>query len=117
MPNLPNALLLCVTLDPILRILLKLLAILPILIGNRRLDGIVRVGLDQKRLDETKHRDDLVRRFPLIWTQQTEAHGALVVVAHIRVVDLGSEADDGRLEGILVGKGNFELEVAALQKH
>jgi hypothetical protein len=103
-----------VALDPVLHVLLKLLAVLPVLVGDGRLDGIVRVGLDQERLDKAEHRDDLVRRLPLVGTQQTQAHRPLVIVANVGVVDLCSERHDGWLEGIFGGEGNLELEVAAL---
>jgi hypothetical protein len=104
-----------VALDPVLYILLKLLAVLPVLVGNGRLDGIVRVGLNEQRLDEAEDRHHLVWRLPLVGAQQTQAHGPLVVVADVGVVDFGSEADDGWLEGVFGREGNLELEVAALR--
>jgi hypothetical protein len=106
--------LLCVTLDPVLCVLLKLLAVLTILVGDGRFDRIVWIRLNQKRLDEAQNRHDFVRRLPLIGTEQTKTHGALIVVAHIWVVDLGSEADNWWLEGVFVGERNLELEVTAL---
>ena len=104
-----------IALDPVLRILLELLAVLSVLVGNRWLDSVIRVWLDEERLNEAKDRDNLVRRLPLVGTQQTQAHGALVVVADIGVVDLGAERHDWRLEGILVGECDIELEVSALR--
>lgn len=104
-----------IALDPVLRILLELLAVLSVLVGNRWLDSVIRVWLDEERLNEAKDRDNLVRRLPLVGTQQTQAHGALVVVADIGMVDLGAERHDWRLEGILVGECDIELEVSALR--
>jgi len=106
--------LLGVPLHPVLHVLLKLLAVLLVLVRDGGLDGVVRVRLDQERLDEPQHGNHLVRRFPLVGPEQAQAHGPLVVVADIGVVDLGLEADDGRLEGVFVGEINLELEVAAL---
>lgn len=104
-----------VALDPVLRILFKLLAILPILVGNRWFDGVIWVWLDEECLNEAEDRDNLVRWFPFVGTKQTQAHGALVVVAHIGVVDLGAEGHDRGFEGILVGECDLELEVTALR--
>lgn len=106
--------LLCVALHPLFGRLLKLLAILLVFVSDGRLDGIVRVRFDHERLDQTEHGDDLVRRLPLVGTQQTQAHGAFVVVADIRMVDLGPEADDGGFERVLIGEGDLELEMSAL---
>lgn len=58
-----------VPLNPVLRVLLKLLAILSILVRDRRLDGIIGVGLNQERLDEPEDSDHLVWRLPLIWAE------------------------------------------------
>jgi hypothetical protein len=107
--------LLSVTLDPVLYVLLKLFAVLAVLVGDGRLDRIVGVRLNQKRLNKAQDRNNLVRRLPLVGTEQTQTHGSLVIVTDIRVVDLGPEADNRRLEGILVGEVDFELEVSALR--
>jgi hypothetical protein len=107
--------LLRITLDPVLRVLLKLLAVLPVLVGDGGLDSIVWVRLDQERLDQAQHRHNLVWWLPLVGAEQAQAHGALVIVAHVGMVDLGSEADDRGLEWVFVGKDDFELEVTALR--
>jgi hypothetical protein len=107
--------LLSVTLDPVLYVLLKLLAVFAVLVGNGRLYRIVGVRLDQKRLNKAQDGDNLVRWLPLIGTKQAQTHGTLVIVTDIGVVDLGPEADNRRLEGILVGEVDFELEVSALR--
>ena len=104
-----------ITLDPILSILFELLAVLPVLVGDRRLDGVIWVWFDEECLDEAEDRDNLVRRLPFFRTKQTQAHGALVVVADIGVVDLGAEGHDRGLERILVGECDLELEVPALR--
>lgn len=104
-----------ITLDPILSILFELLAILPVLVGDRRLDGVIWVWFDEECLNEAEDRDNLVRRLPFFRTKQTQAHGALVVVADIGVVDLGAEGHDRGLERILVGECDLELEVPALR--
>lgn len=106
--------LLSVSLHPVLCVLVEPGAVLAVLVGDGGLNGIVWVRLDQERLDEAQDRDDLVWRLPLVRAEQTQAHGALVVVAHVGVVDLGAEADDRRLEGVFGWECDFELEVAAL---
>jgi hypothetical protein len=106
---------LCVALDPVLCALLKSCTVLAVLVGDGRLDRIVRVGLDKQRLNEAQDGDDLVRRLPLVGAEQTETHGALVVVAHVGVVDLCAEAHDRWLEGVFGGKVDLELEEAALR--
>jgi hypothetical protein len=112
-PCFPHALL-CIALDPVLCILLKLLAVLAVLIGDGGLDGIIGVGFNQKRLDQAQNGHDLVWRLPFVGTKQAQTHGTLVIVAHVGVVDFGSEADNRWLEGIFVRKGDFELKVPAL---
>jgi hypothetical protein len=107
--------LLRITLDPVFCVLLKLLAVLAILVGDGGLDSVVRVWLDQERLDEAQHGHNLVWRLPFVGTEQAQTHGTLVVVAHVGVVDLGPEADDRGLERIFVREGNLELEVTALR--
>lgn len=59
----------CITLHPVLRSLVESLAVLPILIRDGRLDGVIGIGLDQKGLNEAQDSDDLIRWLPLIWAQ------------------------------------------------
>ena len=106
--------LLRIPLHPVLGILLELLAVLLVLVCDRRLNRIVNIRLNQQRLDEAQHGNDLVWRLPLIGPKQSQAHGAFVVVAHVGVVDFRSEADDRGLEWVLVGEVDLELEMAAL---
>ena len=103
-----------IALNPVLRILLELLTVLPVFVGNRWFNSVVRVRFDEERLDEAKDRNNLVRRLPLIRAQQTQTHGALVVIADIGVVDLGAEGNDRRLERVLVGECDLELEMPTL---
>lgn len=105
---------LCISLHPILGVLLKLLSVLLVLVRDRGLNGIIDVRLDHEGLNQAQYCDDFVRRFPFVWAQQTKAHGTLVVVADVGVINLCSEADDWRLEGVLVREIDLELEMAAL---
>jgi hypothetical protein len=77
--------------------------------------SIASSAFDQERLDQAQHRHNLVWWLPLVGAEQAQAHGALVIVAHVGMVDLGSEADDRGLEWVFVGKDDFELEVTALR--
>jgi hypothetical protein len=103
-----------ITLDPVLCILLKFLAVFAVFVGDGGLDRIVHVWLNQKRLDQAQNSNYLIRRLPRLRTKQPEAHGALVIVGHVRVVDLCPKADDRRFKRIFVGEVDLELEVAAL---
>lgn len=99
--------LLGITLDPVLCILLKLFAVFAVFVGDGGLDRIVHVWLNQKRLNQAQNSNYLIRGFPAFRTKQPEAHGALVIVGHIRVVDLGPKADDRWLERVFVRKVYF----------
>jgi hypothetical protein len=106
--------LLCVTLDPVFCRLLESTTVLAILVGNGWFNSVVGVGLDQECLDQAKHRDDFIWWLPLLWAKKSQAHGTLVVVAHIGVVYLGSEANDWWLEWVFDRECDFEFEVSAL---
>lgn len=103
-----------ILLDPLPRHLLILLAVILVLIRNARLHRIVRVRLDQEVPRHVEHGDDLIRRLPLVGAEHTQAHGALVVVGNVRVVDLGLETETWRLEWVVGREDEEEFEVAAL---
>lgn len=58
--------------------------------------------------------DDFVRWLPFLGTEHTQAHGAFVIVANVRVVDFGFEAYYRRLKRIVSRKCQSKLKVAAL---
>lgn len=101
-------------LRPFPRVLLELLAVALVLIRYGRLDSIIRVWLDQKVPRHVDDRHELVRRLPLVAAKHAQAHGAFVIVTDVRVVDLGLEVQDWRLEGVVFGEREEELEVTAL---
>lgn len=103
-----------VLLHPVSRRLLKRALVVLELIRNTRLDRIIRLRSSKNCPDQRKHFLDLVRGLPLVRTQHTQAHGAAVVVGHIRVVDLGLEADARWLERVVFGESDVDLEASAL---
>ena len=76
------------------------------------LDRILRHGLHQQGVREDEHVPDPAAGLPLVRSQQAQAHAALVVVRHVRVVDLGGEVERRRLEGVVRRQGQREVEVA-----
>ena len=103
-----------VPVHPISRVLVEGGSVALELVRNTRLDRVIRLRSGQDCPDQREHILDLVWRLPLVRTQHAQAHSAAVVVRHIRVVDLGFEADARRLEGVIFGKCDVDLEVAAL---
>jgi hypothetical protein len=103
-----------VPVHPVLRILVKGSSVALELVRNTRLDRVIRLRSSEDCPDQREHVLDLVWWLPLLRAQHTQAHGAAVVVRHIGVVDLGFEADARRLEGVVFGKSDVELEVTAL---
>ena len=96
--------LLAVLCDEFLCILLKNLRVVLVLVGNSTFDGIIRLGRSEDLTDEHQNVANLVRGLPLVGAEHAQAHGALVIVADVGVVDLGLEGDGGRLEGVFFGE-------------
>ena len=92
-----------ISLDPLLRRLLKLLAVVLVLIGQRSLNSVIRVRFDQDVADHVQDGANLVWWLPLIAAQHAKTHRSLVVIADVGVVDLGLEVDDGRFEWVFGG--------------
>ena len=103
-----------IPLRPLPRRLLKFLSVILVLIRNACLHRIIRVRLNQQVSGHVQHRRDLVRRLPLVCAQHAEAHGALVIIGYVWVVDLGLEGENGRPERVVRGEHEEEFEMPAL---
>jgi hypothetical protein len=103
-----------VPVHPVFRILVKGSSVALELVRNTRLHRVIRLRSSEDCPDQRQHIFDLVWRLPLLRAQHAQAHGAAVVVRHIGVVDLGFEADARRLERVVFGESDVELEVTAL---
>ena len=77
---------------------------------NIRHERVVRVGIRQHRANRQQHLGDRQRRAPLV-PQDVQTDRPVRV--DVRVIDLGREADLGRLEGVVGGEGDGEEEHAA----
>ena len=93
-----------VLLDPVTSHFLKLFAVALVLVGNARLNGVVRVRLDQQVASHVEDGGDLVRRLPLVSAEHAQAHGAFVVVGDVGMIDFGLEGQRRRLEGVVGGE-------------
>lgn len=103
-----------VLVHPVPRCLLECSLVVLELVRNTRLDRIIRLRSGEDSPDQREHVLDLVRRLPLVGTQHAQAHSTTVIVGDVGVVDLGLEADRGRLEGVVFGQGDVNLEVTTL---
>jgi len=103
-----------VPVHPVFGVLVKCGSVALKLVRNTRLDRVIRLRSSEDCPDQREHILDLVWRLPLLRAQHAQAHGAAVVVRHIGMVDLGFEADARRLEGVVFGEDDVELEVTAL---
>lgn len=109
-----NLFLPCIHLRPALRLLHKLLTVLAILLANVRLDRVISYGLDEQLAGELQNGTDFGARFPLIRPQHAEAHGALFIIGHVRVVYFGLEVEGRRFEGVVGWESQDEDEYTAL---
>lgn len=75
------------------------------------------IRLDQQAPRHLQHRQNLTTRLPVLRAQYAQTHGALVVVGDVGVVDLRGEVQRRGLEGVFGGKGEVEVEYAALGKY
>lgn len=103
-----------ILLHPVLRILLELCLVVLEFVRNACLHRVIRLRRLQHRNDQLKHICDLVRRLPLVCAEDTQAHGAAVIVGDVRMVDLGLEAESGWLERVLLRERDLDVEFAAL---
>lgn len=87
--------------DPIFRNLVESGAVVLVLLSYASLYGVVWLRRLENRSYELEDVLDFVWRLPLVRSQHAQAHGAFVVVRHVRVVDLSAEGDGRRLEGVL----------------
>lgn len=95
--------LLAVLCDELLCVLLKDFPVVLVLVGNSTFDGIIRLGRSEDLTDEHQNVANLVWGLPLVGAEHAQAHGTLVVVANVWVVDLGLERDGWGLEGVFLG--------------
>lgn len=84
----------------------------PELVGDARLEGVVRVGLDEQLADGLEDGGQLARGLPVLGLEQGDADVAGVVVGHVRVVDARREGHEGRLEGVVGGQLDDQAELA-----
>lgn len=96
----------------LLGVLLKLGLIRRVNLCNVGHQRIIRVGLLQQRHQRLQHLANACCWLPLVVLQQGNADGALLI--NVGVVHLGQELDLWRLEGIVGGEYNIQLEDAAL---
>lgn len=82
--------------------------LLGVLLGNARLEGVIRVGLDQQLADGGQDGGHLGSGLPLVGLEEADADVAFGVVGDVGVVDAGGEVDFGGGEG--VGGGQLDLE-------
>ena len=83
-----------------------------VLLGDRGLERVVWVGLDEQGAHGLEDARQLGGGLPLVGLEQAEADVAGSVVGDIRVVDAGDEGDLGRGEGVLLGQLDLEAELA-----
>lgn len=89
-----------VLLDPILSLSIKLRLLVLVLIRNAGLNSIIRLRRRHDRADQLQHIRDLVRWLPFVAPQHAQTHRTFVVVANVRVPDLGLEVDCRWLEWV-----------------
>ena len=86
--------------------------ILPPLLRNGFLQGIIRVRLYKELPHSFEHAQNLGAWFPILRLEDPKTHVTKTVVGHVGVVDTGDEFDSGGFEGVVGWQGEDEAEAA-----
>jgi hypothetical protein len=81
---------------------------------SRRLSRILRVRFQQKTSGHLEYGGDFTAGLPRVAAEDSKAHASLVIIRHVRVVDFSLERQNRRLEWVVVGKCQKQLECSAL---
>lgn len=84
---------------------IKPLAVVAVLLGDALLEGVVGQGFDEQGAQGVEDGGDFCAGLPVLRLEEAEADAAEGVVCDVGVVDASDEADNGGLEGVLVGEG------------
>ena len=99
--NIHSVLAICISLNPILCILVKLLTIILVLIRNICLYRIIWLWFQEQIPCQCQDCWNTIWWLPGIWPQHPNAHGSLVVIQDIWVIDLCHEAQSRRFEWVV----------------
>jgi hypothetical protein len=81
---------------------------------RRRLSRILRVRFQQKTSGHLEYGGDFTAGLPRVAAENSKAHASLFIIGHVRVVDFSLERQNRRLEWVVVGKRQKQLECSAL---
>lgn len=108
------AFLLRILAHPHLRRLLKRRMVVLELFSHSGLNCIIGLWSCQHRPNQLENIRDLVGRLPLVRLEHTQAHGSTIIVADVRMVDLGAEGERWWLERVFFGKCDLNVKFSAL---